>query len=226
MNSLGPQSSGINSYSGASGVWDAIGKDSVLRTRAELLGGLSANTLNIIPINKTIGSNLNQGIITYAIDFDNRPTNCIPGALAELINVSDTAPGYLFASIPTIGRKRGPILQWLGAADGPYTRTLSIEIVVPPSGYPDCSAATIKKALVDDKPSNREAPDDMEDAIDKIIDGADPTGETGVVNKKVFYSAPEETWDYKSGRYTLSLRWTYEKSLSNYPSIFSPNLNF
>jgi hypothetical protein len=227
LNSNCPTASGISAYTNASGVWTGISSDSSLRSRAAILGGLAdANTLNVIPINKTVGTNPNQGIITYSVEFDDRPSGCIPGAISENINIQDTTPGYLFASIPTIGRKRGPILQWLGAADSPYVRSLSLEVVVRPSSYPDCDVDTIKKAIITDKPSNREQPDDMKTAIDHIIDAADPTDETGVENNKVFYAAPQESWDYKTGRYSLNITWTYEKSLTNYPTIFSPNMNF
>ena len=227
LNSNCPTASGINAFANASGVWTGISSDAILRGRAANLGGIEdENTLNIIPVNKTVGTNPNQGIITYTIDFDNRPLGCIPGALSENINIQDTVPGYLFATIPTIGRKRGPILQWLGAADSPYVRNLSLEVVVPPKTYANCDVATIKDALITDKPSNRTTPDDMKTAIDYIIDAADPTDETGVENNKVFYASPQESWDYKTGRYSLNITWTYEKSLTNYPTIFSPNMNF
>ena len=227
LNSNCPTASGVNAFANASGVWTGMSSNTILRGMAANLGGIEdENTLNIIPVNKTVGTNPNQGIITYTIDFDNRPLGCIPGALSENINIQDTVPGYLFATIPTIGRKRGPILQWLGAADSPYVRSLSLEVVVPPKTYANCDVTTIKDALITDKPSNRTTPDDMKTAIDKIIDAADPTDETGVENNKVFYAAPQETWDYRAGRYSLNITWTYEKSLTNYPTIFSPNMNF
>ena len=227
LNSNCPTASGVNAFANASGIWTGISSNTILRVMAANLGGVAdENTLNIIPVNKTVGTNPNQGIITYSVEFDDRPAGCIPGALSETINIQDTVPGYLFATIPTIGRKRGPVLQWLGAADSPYVRSLTLEVIVNPSGYADCDVDTIKKALITDKPSNRTTPDDMKSAIDKIIDAADPTDETGVENNKVFYAAPQETWDYRAGRYSLNITWTYEKSLTNYPTIFSPNMNF
>jgi hypothetical protein len=44
--------------------------------------------------------------------------------------------------------------------------------------------------------------------IINTVNAYSPARETGI--RKYFVSPPQETWDPKSGRYTLNINWTYE----------------
>jgi len=53
----------------------------------------------------------------------------------------------------------------------------------------------------------------------KIFDAANPANETDpsvyanpVIATKVFHSAPQESWNPKTGAYTYSIQWTYERT--------------
>ena len=124
--------------------------------------------------------------------------------------MQETHPGYLFGATSAIGRSiTGPVLQWLGC--GTETkRSLTIEVVWPQE----------TSGLLDPVGSHPNSTSARKAAIKSVISGAAPTG-TDVAANKVFYSAPRESWDPKSGRYTLEIEWTYEYSGL---AIFSPQL--
>ena len=44
--------------------------------------------------------------------------------------------------------------------------------------------------------------------INSIIHAYSPINEGGI--RKYFVSPPQESWDAKSGRYSLTINWTYE----------------
>ena len=52
----------------------------------------------------------------------------------------------------------------------------------------------------------------------KIFDAANPANEVGssyanpVIPTKVFHSAPQESWNPKTGAYSYSIQWTYERT--------------
>jgi hypothetical protein len=48
----------------------------------------------------------------------------------------------------------------------------------------------------------------MRSGIINTINAYSPGREPGI--RKYFVSPPQETWDPKSGRYTLNINWTYE----------------
>lgn len=205
-----------DSYTNALARFDAI--DDVDNTNwlsrantlaAQLGTGL---TFNSIPLSKTVTKNPVAGTVTCNIEFDDRPTLCFQstGALSDRIEVQETHPGYLFGATSAIGRSiTGPVLQWLGC--GTETkRSLTIEVVWPQE----------TSGLLDPVGSHPNSTSARKAAIKSVISGAAPTG-TDVAANKVFYSAPRESWDPKSGRYTLEIEWTYEYSGL---AIFSPQL--
>jgi hypothetical protein len=44
-----------------------------------------------------------------------------------------------------------------------------------------------------------------------IYDAINPANEAGVIPTKVFYDAPQESWNPRSGSYSYSIGWTYER---------------
>lgn len=153
--------------------------------------------LNHIPLSVSLGTNEFTGEINYTIEYDDRPPKIIPGAISENITVTDTYPGDVFAIIPVIGRRTGPILQYIGGRTE-YQRSFSLDMTVRPASGTYRDQYLRKPSIVD--PSRT--------GIIQAINAFSPAREPGI--RKYFVSAPQETWDPKEGRYTLNINWTYE----------------
>jgi len=157
--------------------------------------------LNSQPKSITIGSNVSTSEITYNIQFDNRPINVITGTIAESITVNDTYPGDLFAIIPVIGRKNGPVLQYIGGRTE-YKRDLQINLTM---DYTKTAYGPYRSSFMLQKPSIIE-PTATE--LANLINQFSPANEPGI--RKYFVSPPTEAWNPKEGTYTLNIGWTYE----------------
>ena len=199
-------------------------------------GGISANNTAIYHIARiasesswlhprhksySAGENPNGGTITYSYTYDNRPPNIINGSIVEDIQISDTYPGQNFSSTPVIGRNQ-PVLQYLNSRSE-YKRSLSINItmapfssnwsgditsIVPENGYWSAAGwADIANWTYTNKPSVTNTVN-----FAKIFAAANPANEAGVVAGRVFHSAPQESWNPKTGAYSYSIEWTYERT--------------
>lgn len=157
--------------------------------------------LNSQPRSLTVGSNQYTGDITYQVQFDNRPTNIISGVLSETISVQDTYPGDIFAIIPVLGRKTGPILQYIGGRTE-YRRDIGISLLMDYTKIPYGSG---RNTLLLQKPSVIEP---TASQLAQIINELSPANEPGV--RKYFISPPNENWNPKEGTYQFNLTWTYE----------------
>jgi len=159
------------------------------------------STLNSQPNSISLGLNDSTGEITYNMSFDTRPANIFSDVLSESINVNDTHPGDLFTVVPILGRSTGPILQHLGSRTE-YRRDVGIEIQLNPTqlGYGDG-----RGTLIEAKPTLREP---LRTELTRVISSLSPAGEPGI--RKYFLSPPTESWNPKTGSYTLNLSWTYE----------------
>ena len=157
--------------------------------------------LNSQPKSVSLGLNEYTGDVTYALSFDNRPTNIISGVLSESISVDDTYPGDIFASIPVIGRKTGPVLQYIGGRTE-YKRSLNLELVM---DYTDIGYGNERTSLMLTKPSIVEP---TKTQIKSLIKEMSPEQEPGV--RKYFIDPPSESWSPREGRYTFNISWTYE----------------
>jgi hypothetical protein len=158
-------------------------------------------TLNHKPLSIALGTNEFTGEINYTIEYDDRPENAVEGVSSESISVTDTYPGDVFAVIPVIGRPTGPVLQYIGGRTE-YQRSFSMELVIDRGANPD-NVDERRNYL--QKPSLRNP---MRSGIINTINAYSPGREPGI--RKYFVSPPQETWDPKSGRYTLNINWTYE----------------
>lgn len=157
--------------------------------------------LNSQPRSISLGSNQYTGELTYNLQFDNRPTNIISGVLSETISVNDTYPGDIFAVIPVIGRKTGPVLQYIGGRTE-YRRDVSINLNMDYTKIPYGSG---RKTLLLQKPSVIEP---TATQLAQLINELSPANEPGI--RKYFISAPQESWNPKEGTYSINLGWTYE----------------
>jgi hypothetical protein len=185
----------------------AFGPNCHIFRRASNLTNLS---LNHQPLSVSIGTNEFTGEITYNIEYNDRPSNLVSGVLSESVSVNDTYPGDVFAVIPVIGRATGPVLQYIGGRTE-YQRSVNIDLVMDRKYYqsitniPNPSVNQIRNFGILSKPSLVEP---FRSQINSIISAYSPAQEAGV--RKYFLSPPTETWDAKSGSYSLSLNWTYE----------------
>lgn len=160
-----------------------------------------AHTLNSSPTTISLGLNEAAGEITYNLEFNNRPVSIFTGVTSETINVNDTYPGDVFAIVPILGRSTGPLLQYTGSRTE-YRREVGIEIILDASdiGYGDQRADLILR-----KPS---ISDPIKTELINVIRQVSPANEPGV--RQYFLSPPTESWNPKTGSYSLNLSWTYE----------------
>jgi len=157
--------------------------------------------LNSQPVSVSLGTNQYTGEITYALAFNNRPVNIISGVIAESIQVNDTYPGDVFATLPVLGRATGPILQYIGGRTE-YKRDVSINLTM---DYTKIPYGNRRDTLILKKPSLVEP---TAGQIAQLLNELSPKGEPGV--RKYFNSAPSESWNPKEGTYSFNISWTYE----------------
>lgn len=175
------------------------------------VNALTEVNLNSQPLSVSISENEAEGEITYNLEFDNRPTNFFENVMSERIEINDTYPGDVFATIPILGRPTGPILQYtFGRTE--YKRELSVEVLLDHTwiGYNshnNQSFENLRGTYLYTKPSIRSS---FRSQLATLIQTASPAQEPGV--RRYFLSPPRETWNPKEGRYTLTLEWTYEIS--------------
>jgi hypothetical protein len=163
---------------------------------------LVAVQLNAQPMSVSVSFNEQKGEIGYTVNYDNRPTNIISGVLTEEISVNDTHPGDVFATIPIIGRKTGPILQHIGTRTE-YTRNVSVNLQL---DYNDVAYGSGKASLIKQKPS---VVSPMREQLISLLQELSPSGEVGV--RKYFINPPQESWNPKTGVYSIQVDWVYEK---------------
>lgn len=175
-------------------------------TRAQAYSG---ETLNTQPITVIVGRNPVAGTIDYSFEYDNRPSNLIGAAKSENISVVDTTDGgKSFAELFILDRTHGPVLQSLGTRPA-FKRTLNLELVV---NRPTVSGtiASIRSAFYDSNPRmNTTTSGD----ISNLIAAIDPSGLVDGDGRHIFTTTysdpPQETWDFRSGRYSYTRTWTY-----------------
>lgn len=183
-------------YSAASGYW--INVKPKIFGRAVLATDNSG--LHPEPLSWSIGKNPTKGVINYSYSYDNRPTNFIAGALSENIQITDSLPTDVFASVVVLGRARGPILQDINTVTA-NRRNINIDLVMPITGIVDVAS------LVTTKPSSK---------VNSML----CTLQTLLTNEysQVFKSADQENWNPKTGRYNRSVEWTYTSCSGTAPS--------
>ena len=160
-----------------------------------------AHNLNSQPTTISLALNEGAGEITYNLEFNNRPVNLFTGVVSETINISDTYPGDTFAVVPILGRTTGPLLQYTGSRTE-YRRDVGIEIILDSSdiGYGDTRGDLILR-----KPSVNEP---IRTELTNLIKTVSPASEYGI--RSYFLNPPTESWNPKTGSYSLNLSWTYE----------------
>jgi len=188
-----------------------FGLNSIIYNRAKNLA--NGTLLNSQPLSVSLSTNELLGEISYNVEFDNRPLNYFSGVLSENIIINDTYPGDIYALIPVIGRKSGPIIQYVRSRTE-YKRDVNIELLL---DYTDISYASgidnsDRVKLLLNKPSlNKTAIQPIREKLRDLLIMLSPSGDPNVT--KYFLKPPVETWSPKEGRYSFSASWDYEKNL-------------
>jgi len=170
-------------YTNAINKYDVI-KNQLL-SRAQSYSGV---TLNPQSTALRVGRNITAGIITYSVEYDNRPTNYIANALTEQITIIDNNPNDVFASIAILGILAGPILQPINTVTAKQ-RQLNVSAIMPVSGISSDLATAFNQ-----KPN-----------IDNIILAA-----TGTLTfTQIFKDQDTESFEPKTGSFSHNLSWTF-----------------
>ena len=193
----------VTPYMNALEKWYKISKSGVFGYTSDLYrraNSLVAVELNSQPLEISLATNEFTGEIDYALSFDNRPTNIISGTLLENININETYPGDVFSVIPVIGRATGPVLQYNGSRTA-YSREVTIDLTMDSTKIPYDTG----RMMLIRKPS---AISPTAEQLEKLIHELSPEKEPGV--RKYFHDPPQESWNPKTGQYSIGIRWTYE----------------
>ncbi len=183
-------------YTNASAYWTNI--LSRLLPRAQSIAeGVATRNLNQTALNFSVGHSPPQGVISYAYEYDDRPSNCITGSLSEIITMTDNNPADVFAQLTVLGRPAGPVLQEMGTKTL-RTRDLNIEVVMAPST--GCTYSLLYGA------TSTNPRDQVKNVLlcpmEQEISGS---------QDQVFVQNDTETWNPKTGRYSRSVTWAFIK---------------
>lgn len=193
----------VSPYMNALEKWYTISRSGVFGYTSDIYRRANSTVaveLNSQPLDISLAMNEYAGEIDYSLSFDNRPTNIISGVLFENISVNETYPGDVFAAIPVIGRKTGPVLQYVGGRTA-YSRDLSIDLVMDSTKIPYETG----RKMLQRRPS---AVNPTASQLESLIYELSPQYEPGI--RKYFHDPPQESWNPKTGQYSFSIRWTYE----------------
>ncbi len=178
-------------YDGAITYWDTVQARLYSRCQYASTGVLDRD-LNPIRQQRSIGHNPVQGTVSYSYTYDDRPSNCIAGALTESIEVSDENPTDVFASITVLGRAAGPILQPINTTTSP-SRTVSVNVNM---GVP---TGCTPSAMFTTNPGTQ---------VDTLL--CQFENEIGGSYSQYFKTRDNEVWNPKTGRYSRVVSWTME----------------
>lgn len=206
----------INKFNEISANADFGINSSIFKRASKMI--LPIHTNAIIPFLNHIPTSLNvtidefNGEIKYDVSYDTRPLNFFNGVASENIVINDTYPGDVYSIIPVINNLTGPIFQYIGGRTE-YQRSVNIDLVVyrenihynrgTSSGI--ITPQLIKESYVYSKPSMNP---NFKDILRDIVLQCSPSGEPGI--RKYFVNPISESWDPRTGNYSLQISWIYE----------------
>lgn len=181
-------------FQSASGYWNVV-KDRLLGRGNIILDTYSTTRdLNIIPRSQSIGHNPTTGVITYAYEYDDRPSNCIAGSKSEVITITDNNPSDVFGNLTVLGKANGPVLQEIGTQTA-FTRELSIEVVMNPATGCPTDAANAAFYLAQ-RPTT---------AVNTLVNAFQ--GDLELAYSQVFKTQDNVSWNPREGRYSRNVGW-------------------
>jgi hypothetical protein len=167
--------------------------------------------INPTPLQWSISVNKNIGLINYNFGFDSRPPNIIPGARFESIILNDNLPSDVFAIIPVLGRKKGPIIQSIGTITE-RRRTLTIEVAL--TGVVDTTAKKLQ--LLNYRPDYSAIVEASKPTLipSTNLSYSNPTLSTSGIKvnpqaNKIYVEQDTETWDINTLRGSKNISWVY-----------------
>ena len=173
------------------------GYGSIIFRRAQFAAGvpLNASPKSVSIADSTIADNS----ISYNVSYDNRPSPIISGAVTESVTVNDTYPTDVYASIQVMGKRSGPVFQYMNTTTH-YERDVSIELQMDLGNIPNTLNGA---ALMGYSPSLNS---NTRDQVNGLINSLSPAGSWGYVMLK----SCNESWSPKEGRYTANIGWIYK----------------
>lgn len=183
-------------FQNASGAFNGISGQ--LYTRALVYGETFGRTLNIIPLNYSIGKNPVQGLINYSYNYDSRPSNCFSGVISENISITNNNATDIYAKIIVLGRSRGELLQPINTTTAP-SQSIQIDIVAPTTGI--CLTSTGNIELLFNPPWKAQ----VQTVVDlfKIRLSGLPAS--------VYTDTDTENYSPRLGQFSRSVSWTYSR---------------
>jgi len=165
----------------------SYGMGSVVYSRAQSACG---SVLNAIPKSISVADSASaDGAISYNITYDNRPTNVVTGSISESISVSDSYPTDVYASIQIMGKRDGPVFQYMNTTTE-YERTLNVELI-----------------MSDNITASPSVHSDTRDQINSLISNAAPSPSSAGY---VMLKQATENWNSTEGQYSLNMSWAYK----------------
>ncbi len=153
--------------------------------------GLAANyvdttTVNPTAYSKQVSHNPLAGTVSYNYEYNSMPAPCYPGAISEILTITDDASVPVIAILPVMGRPEGPIFQEIGTVKE-KRRSLVMEIVI----------------AVDGSMTNCELISSQAPPLIDITPYA-PIADI------VYIEQDNTSWSPTSGRYTRNVTWVYQ----------------
>jgi len=180
-------------YAAASGYWNVV--QNRLYNRVQLAAsGVAVRTINTTPVSEVITHSPSRGTIAYSYSYDDRPSNCIAGALSESIEIVDNNPTDVMARLTVLGRAVGPILQDINTITE-SSRDIAIEVVTNPATGYDSATDLLNTGGVATQ---------VESLLCEF-----QTNLTNTYNQ-VFKTTDNERWNPKTGRYSRNVRFVYQ----------------
>jgi hypothetical protein len=168
----------------------------------------SGKTLNIEPAVTTFITNPVAGVINYTFEYDDRPSRIVTGTKSEVISITNVNDVDAVATIPVLGRTRGPVLQELSTKQV-CQRTLNIELFFPANYIPTGTAIANRIQAYNPRIHSPQSTD-----IASVITAANPAGTAlnniGATASDSYVVERSETWNPSNLQYSLNISWIYE----------------
>jgi len=186
-------------YAAASEYWGVVqdrvpNRAALIHTDA-VAGKTTIRSLNTQAMSSRVGHNPTKGVISYSYTYDDRPSNCITGAISEIITVNDQNPTDVFASITVLGRAAGPVLQDINTQTA-ATRDITIELITAP--VESCTALALGHP-----------PNNVEEDVQALLCLFEQRFATAGYSQ-YFKHVDTESWNPKQGTYSRQVGWTYQ----------------
>lgn len=172
--------------------------------------------LNVIPISTSETLDPRKGSISYSYEFSNR-FSLFSGVLSENVTISNNMPADVVNEAFVIGRRLGPVLQYMGTSTL-ATKSISIELIVPPpSSLEGCLLTSNKCPLYIYGPTYS--------GVKTLVSGLRPFGFRqnifGNMNRSagtgtVQIIKDDDNWSPSEGRFVKTVEWVYQACDLNY----------